>query len=120
LAIALPVCSELDQIQAHLFAWMTYRIVADVLAQMFPVGAGNNAETLRCHTLNIGEGLRDQNIAKPKTAAPAIAINLDLAFIRSCEKASDIWKSGLAMSKRKLADGRCSALSPKPTPTSRC
>jgi hypothetical protein len=76
---------ELGQIQAHLSALMTYRVAADVLAQMFPVGAGNDAETLRCHTLNIGEGLRDQSMANPETAAPAIAVTLDSTFIRSCE-----------------------------------
>jgi hypothetical protein len=43
---------ELDQLQAHLSALMTYRVAADVLAQMFPVGAGNDPETLRRHTLN--------------------------------------------------------------------
>jgi hypothetical protein len=76
---------ELDQIQAHLSALMTYRVAADVLAQMFPVSAGNDAETVRCHTLKIDEGLRDQNIARPATAAPAIAVTLDSTFIRSCE-----------------------------------
>jgi hypothetical protein len=30
----------LGQIQAHLSALMPYRVAADVLAQMFPVGAG--------------------------------------------------------------------------------
>jgi hypothetical protein len=29
------------------------------MAQMFPVDAGNNPETLRCHTLTIGADLRD-------------------------------------------------------------
>src|ERR1019366_5770089 len=33
---------ELDQLQAHLAALMTYRTAADVLEQMFPVGAGND------------------------------------------------------------------------------
>ena len=50
---------ELDQIQAHLSALMTYRVAADVLVQMFPVGTGNDAEMVRCHTLKIGDGLRD-------------------------------------------------------------
>ena len=68
---------ELDRIQAHLSALMTYRVAANVMVQMFPVGAGNDAETVRCHTLNIGEGLRDKNIAKPETAAPAIAVTTD-------------------------------------------
>jgi hypothetical protein len=77
---------ELDQVQAHLSALMTYRVAADVMAQMFPVGAGNEAETLRCHTLKIGEGLRDQSMAKTATAAPGIAVTLDSTLIRSCEE----------------------------------
>jgi hypothetical protein len=40
----------LDQLQAHLSALMTYRVAADVLEQMFPVDAGNDPETFRCHT----------------------------------------------------------------------
>jgi hypothetical protein len=76
----------LDQIQAHLSALMTYRVAADVLVQMFPVGTGNDAETVRCHTLKIGDGLRDQNVAKPETASPAIAVTLDSTFARSCEE----------------------------------
>jgi len=50
------------------------------------VSAGDDAETLRCHTLKIGEGLRGQNIARPETTAPAIAVTLDSTFIRSCEE----------------------------------
>jgi len=78
---------ELDQLQAHLSALMTYRVAADVLVQMFPMSAGNDAETLRCRTLKSGEGLRGQNIARPETTAPAIAVTLDSTFIRSCEEA---------------------------------
>src|SRR3954468_20183023 len=51
---------ELDQLQAHLSALMTYRVAAEVMAQMFPLDAGNDPETLRCHTLTIGADLRDQ------------------------------------------------------------
>ena len=76
---------ELDQLQAHLSALMTYRVAADVLEQMFPVGAGNDPETLRCHTLKIGADLRDQPAVRPDTAAPAITVTLDSTFIRSCE-----------------------------------
>ena len=36
---------ELDRLQAHFSALMTYRVAADVLAQMLPVGAGNDPET---------------------------------------------------------------------------
>ena len=77
---------ELDQLQAHLSALMTYRVAADVMAQMFPVSAGNDPETLRCHTLKIGAGLRDRATVRPDTAAAAITVTLDSTFIRSCEE----------------------------------
>lgn len=77
---------ELDQLQAHLSALMTYRMAAEVMAQMFPIDAGNDPETLRCHTLIIGAELRDQAAARPDAAAPAIAVTLDSTFIRSCEE----------------------------------
>lgn len=77
---------ELDQLQAHLSALMTYRVAAAVMAQMFPVDAGNNPETLRSHTLTLGAELRDQATVQPDTAASAIAVTLDSTFIRSCEE----------------------------------
>jgi hypothetical protein len=76
---------ELAQLQAHLSALMTYRVAAGVLEQMLPVGAGNDPETLRCHTLKIGDDLRDQPVVRPGTAAPSITVTLDSTFIRSCE-----------------------------------
>jgi hypothetical protein len=76
---------ELTQLQAHFSALMTYRVAADVLKQMLPVGAGSDPETLRCHTLKIGANLRDQLVARPDTAAPSITVTLDSIFIRSCE-----------------------------------
>ena len=65
---------------------MTYRMAAELLAQMFPVDAGNDPETLRCHTLKIGADLQDQAAVRPDSAAPAIAVTLDSTFIRSCEE----------------------------------
>jgi len=76
---------ELDQLQAHLSAQMTYRVAADVLAQMLPVDAGKGSETLRRHTLKIGEALRNNAVARPETTASAIVATLDSTFIRSCE-----------------------------------
>src|SRR5271165_2227362 len=76
---------ELDQLQAHLSALMTYRVAADVLRQMFPVDAGNDPETLRLHTLKIGVELRDRAVVRPDRAAPSITVTLDSTFIRSCE-----------------------------------
>jgi hypothetical protein len=75
----------LDQLQAHLSTLMTYRVAADVLAQMFRVGAGNDPERLRRHTLKIGEVLRNDAVAKPETAVAAITVALDSTFIRNCE-----------------------------------
>ena len=74
---------ELDQLQAHLSALMTYRVAADVLKHLLPVEASTSPETFRHNTLKIGERLRDVAAARPATAAPAISISLDSTFIRS-------------------------------------
>ncbi len=76
---------ELDQLQAHLCALMTYRMAAGVLAHRLPGDAGTDPETLRRHTLTIGEVLWNEAVAKPARTAPAIVVTLDSTFIRSCE-----------------------------------
>jgi hypothetical protein len=76
---------ELDQLQAHLSALMTYRTASDVLEQMFPVGAGKDKETMRRHTLSVGAALGDRAVIRPETTPLAIAVTLDSTFIRSCE-----------------------------------
>jgi hypothetical protein len=76
---------ELDRLQAHLAALMTYRAAAEVLAQMLPIDAGKDHETLRRHTLTLGEQLRHRPVIAPSTPAAAIAISVDSTFIRSCE-----------------------------------
>ena len=76
---------ELDQLQAHRAALTIYRTAADVLKQMFPVGAGNDKETMRRRTLTAGAALRDGAANAPETAAAAITVTLDSTFIRSCE-----------------------------------
>jgi hypothetical protein len=76
---------ELDQLQAHLSALVPYRVAADLLEQMFPVDAGKDPETLRRHTLKIGDVLRNCAAARPGTAASAIVVTLDSTFVRSCE-----------------------------------
>jgi len=75
---------ELDRLQAHLCALMTYRTAADVLEQMFPVDAGKHHETLRRHTLRVGEALGECAVTRPEPAASAIVVTLDSMFIRSC------------------------------------
>jgi hypothetical protein len=81
---------ELDQLQAHLSALMTYRVAAGVLAHLLPVAAGTSPGTLRRHTLELGERLRDAATVEPDAveaaAAPAIALSLDATFIRSRHK----------------------------------
>ena len=77
---------ELDQLQAHLSALMAYRMAADVMAQMFPLDAGNDPETLRAHTLEIGADLQDQVAVPPAAIASTIAVTLDSTFIRSCDE----------------------------------
>ncbi len=75
---------ELDRLQAHLSALMTYRTAADALGQMFPVDAGKHHETLRRHTLKVGEALGECATIRPVTAASAVVVTLDSTFIRSC------------------------------------
>ncbi len=74
---------ELDRLQAHLCAVMTYRTATDVLGQMFPVDAGTHHETLRRHTLKVGEALGECATIRPDTAASPIVVTLDSTFIRS-------------------------------------
>jgi hypothetical protein len=64
---------------------MAYRIAADPLEQMFPVDAGTAPETLRRHTLRVGEAVAERAAIRPETAAPAITVTLDSTFIRNCE-----------------------------------
>jgi hypothetical protein len=76
---------ELDRLRAHLSALMTYPVASDLLKQLFPVDAGTDPETLRRHTLRVGEALVERAAIPSETAAPAIAVTLDSTFIRSCE-----------------------------------
>ena len=85
---------ELDQLQAHLSALMSYRVAAGVLGHLLPVEASTSPETFRHHTLKIGEQLRDAALAKPATAEPAISISLDSTFIRNrhdCERHLEVF-----------------------------
>src|SRR5215212_6667767 len=76
---------ELDRLRAQLSALVTYRTAAEVLAQLFPVDAGADPETLRRHTFKTAEGLPMPATAEPATPAAAIVATLDSTFIRSCE-----------------------------------
>jgi hypothetical protein len=50
---------------------------------MFPVDAGKHHETLRRHTLKLGEALGECAAIRPEAAASAIVVTLDSTFIRS-------------------------------------
>ena len=76
---------ELDQIRAHLSALMPYRTAAGLLGYRLPVDAGAHSETMRRHTLRVGEHLRDTATAEPAAPAAAITLSLDSTYIRSCE-----------------------------------
>jgi len=76
---------ELDRLRAHLSALMTYRVGAELLAQMFPVDAGIDPRTLRRHTLKAGAALADRAAIRPSAAAPALTVTVDATFIRSRE-----------------------------------
>ena len=49
---------ELDRLRAQLSALMTYRTAAEVMAQVFPVDAGVDPETLRRHTVKMARSCR--------------------------------------------------------------
>jgi hypothetical protein len=76
---------ELDQLQARLSALMTFRVAADVLVHVLPINAGKSPETLRGHTLRVGEQLSNAATDPPAAAATAITMSLDSTFIRSRE-----------------------------------
>src|SRR4051794_5459641 len=70
---------------AQLSVLMTYRTAAEVLAQLFPVDAGADPETLRRYTFKTAEALPMRAETKPPpTRAEAIVVTLDSTFIRSC------------------------------------
>ena len=53
--------------------------------KLLPVDAGKHHETLRRHTLKVGEALGEGAAIRPETAAPSIVMTLDSTFIRSCK-----------------------------------
>ena len=73
---------ELDQLQAHLSALMTYRVATAVLQHLLPVDAGRSPETFRRRTLLIGQQLApsfsDQPAAPGSAAAITVSVDFDL------------------------------------------
>jgi hypothetical protein len=56
-----------------------------VLEQRLPLDAGITPETLRAHTLKVGEAVRDVAAPEPATTAAAITLSMASTFIRSCD-----------------------------------
>jgi hypothetical protein len=110
---------ELDRLRAYLSALMTYRVAADLLEQMFPIDAGTDPETLRCHSLRVGEAAADRASIRPEASAPAITVTLDTTFIRSCENGERHLEVRVGTSKRNPGHDRFSAPSRRPIRTSR-
>jgi hypothetical protein len=75
---------ELDQLRAHMSALMPYRVAAGLVGHILPVDAGMSPETLRGHTLKVGEQLREVAAVKPGPAVSAITVTVDSTFIRGC------------------------------------
>jgi hypothetical protein len=109
---------ELDQLRAHLSALMPYRVAAGVLTHLLPVDAGTSPETLRGHTLKIGEQLQDVAAVEPAVAASALTITLDSTFIRSCHDGERHLEVRVGNVEASDKAARSSALSHEPIPTS--
>jgi hypothetical protein len=109
---------ELDQLQARLSALMTYRVAADVLRHLLPIDAGKSPETLRSHTLQVGEQLGD---AAAESREPPLRQSLS-PWIRpsyvAAKRANATSRSVSATSRPLAEDDRCSAPSPEPIRTS--
>jgi hypothetical protein len=65
---------------------MTYRVAADVLVRLLPINVGKSPETLRSHTLKVGDQFGDAAVDQPATVAAAITVSLDSTFIRGREE----------------------------------
>ena len=74
-----------DELQARLSALMTYRVAAEVMVHLLPLDAGKSPETLRCHTLRVGEQLGYAAEDRPANVTEAITVSLDSTFVRSRE-----------------------------------
>ena len=104
---------ELHQLQAHLSALMTYRVAAGVLQHLLPVTAGKSPETLRSHTLRIGERARRQPWLR---RSPSAWIQPSSAVAKT---ASGTSRSASEMSRLLVEAGRCSERWRKLAPTYR-
>jgi hypothetical protein len=64
---------------------MPYRVAAGLLTDLFPIEIGRTPETLRFHTLTVGEQLRCAAPVTPTDGVSAITVTVDSTFIRGCQ-----------------------------------
>ena len=110
---------ELDRLRAHLSALMHLRVAADVLRHLLPADVGMSPETLRAHTLKIGEQLCDMRTTKPVAAAMSITVTTDSTFIRSCEEGNRHLEVRVGNVETSDGGRQVFGESPDPTPTLR-
>src|SRR5690242_6105740 len=77
---------ELDELQAHLSALMTFRLDSGVPQHLLPIDAGRSRETLCNHTLRIGAQLGNATSDQPTTAPAVITVSVDSTLVRSHEE----------------------------------
>ena len=78
---------EYDRLRARLGAWMNYRAVTKLIAELFPLAAGRHASTVQQHVLRQADRLTmtpPSSGAEGPDAAATIDLGLDTTFIRSC------------------------------------
>src|SRR4051812_22093803 len=111
---------ELDGLQAHLSALMTYRVAAGVLAHLLPVAAGTSHETLRGHTLKPASGWatrpRSGQCRRQHRRSPSAWIRRSSA---AAMRANGTWRCASVTPRHPTEAGRCSAPWPRAAPTSR-
>jgi len=95
---------ELDQLRAHLSALLPYRAAAGVLTHLLPVDAGTSPETMRTHTLKIGEQLRDTPAVERAAPAWSITVTVDSTFI--CGRDDGERHLGVRIGNVETSDGR--------------
>jgi hypothetical protein len=112
-----PAVAEL---QARLSALMTYRVAAEVLLHLLPLGAGKSPETLRSNTLQVGEQLAYAAEDRPANVTEAITVSLEFDLRPQPRRGqAPAWRCVSATSRPPPEDDRCSQRWRRLTLTSR-
>src|SRR4051812_22694580 len=110
---------ELDQLQAHLSALMTYRVAAGVLAHLLPVAAGTPCVVIRSSSASDGAmPLRSGRTPRGRPQRPRSPAAGMRGSSGAATTANGTWRCASATPRRPGAAGSCSAPSRTPAPTS--